>query len=449
MVTSPEETTPPLPEDPGLGFGLFGPVPASQPSSGNVRISIAVLPFTALGENSDDHYLADGLTEDLITSVSRIAGTFVIGRSTMFTYRGRHADPREVGRDLNVRHVVAGSIRRAGERFRINIELLDSTTGAQDWSETIEHGLGEWQEVSATASGRIARALNLELMNIGSRDITSHSHAGREAARVAMRGWVELFNKPQTRETNETAGRWLNDAIAANPAIPLAWAGLAYVNYRAATFGWMSDSMQQGLRRAVEFARRALDLDARTADAHYAMGQALNGLDELEQAQSAHEACIDLNPSHAPAYAALGQVRMFLGHPEETAGLCARALLLSPREPLRAIWLRSRGLAALFLGDAMSAAEDARAALRINPDYASAFVLLAAAEARMGRLPAATQALARLPAISGYATLADVERALQRPRRPRFSRFLAEMLDSLRDAGLPEGRYPATRNPSR
>lgn len=424
-------------EDPGVGYGLFGPVIASFYQPDPTWFSIAVMPFTVLGANPDDQYFADGITDDLITSLSQIAGTFVIGRSTMFTYRGRNVDPREVGRDLNVRHVVAGSIRCGPDYFQLNVELVDPATGAQDWAEKIEHRALEWQTASGIVASRIARALNLELMKVGSRGAGLFAGQLPQAAEVAMRGWVELFNKPQTQETNDTAERWLSEAIAADSSLALAWTGLAYVNYRGATFGWINDSMHDGLRRAVEYAQRAIGIDAGTADAHYVMGQSMNGLDDLENAQAAHQTCIELNASHAPAYAALGQVRMFLGYPEETAAFCARAFALSPHEPLRAIWLRSRGLAALFLGDALAASDDAYAAININPSYASAYVLLAAAQVRLGRPTVAAEALAKLPAISGYRTLGDVKHALARPRHERYSKFLEEMLNNLRDAGLP------------
>lgn len=424
--------------NPGLGYGLFGPVVATLPKPALPRLSIAVLPFVVLGGNPDDHYLADGITDDLITCLSRIAGTMVIGRATMFTYRGRLVDARQVGQDLNVRHLVSGTVRRGGAGIQINVELVDAETGVQDWAEKIQHPSRDWQTVSDIVSGRIARALNLELMQAGSRAAKPGTRLAPQAAELAMRGWVELFSKPQTRDSNDTAQRWLDEALAIDRDLALAWTGLAYATYRAASFGWADYSLHDGMRQAVELAQRAIELDPRAADAFYAMGQSLNSLDELERAQAAHEACIALNASHAPAYGALGQVRMFLGHPEETATLCARAFQLSPREPLRAIWYRSQGLAALFLGDAEAAAADARAAIAINPKYPSAYVLLAAAECRLGRQSTVAEVLAQLPDAADYRTLADVRRTHARPRCARYSAFLEDMLSDLRKAGLPE-----------
>jgi TolB-like protein len=422
-----------------LGYGLLGPVAPVADEAAWPAFSIAVLPFIVIGANPDDHYLADGITDDLLTCLSHIQGTRVIGRSSMFTYRGRLLDPREVGRDLNVRYVVAGTVRRGSTGNLVNVELVDTATGLQDWAEKIEYEASDWQTVSDVVSRRIARALNLELMDFGSRSVAARTHrAAPQAGELAMRGWVELFNKPQTRETNDSAQRWLKKALALDRDLALAWTGLAYATYRAASFGWAGYSLTDGLCEAVEFAERAIELEPRTADAYYAKGQALNGLGKVEEAQAAHKMCIALNASHAPAYGALGQVRLFLGYPEETAPLCAHALMLSPREPLRAIWLRSRGLAALFLGDAEAAAADARAAIAINSKYPTAYVLLAAAEYRLGRRSTVAEILAKLPDASEYRTVADVRRTHARPGYERYSAFLEEMLTDLRRAGLPE-----------
>jgi tetratricopeptide (TPR) repeat protein len=218
----------------------------------------------------------------------------------------------------------------------------------------------------------------------------------------------------------------------------MGWTGLAYVTYRAASFEWGKGVMEEGFSQAVDYAQRAIDIDPRAADAYYAMGQSLNAIDELERAQAAHEKCIELNPSHAPAYGALAQIRMFLGYPEETAGLCAPAFRLSPREPLRAIWLRTRALAALFLGDAAAAAADGQAAIAINPEYPSAYVVLAAALVKMSHDTAAAATVARLAAYHSHGTIAAVRRTHARSRRARYTVFLESMLRDLRKVGLPD-----------
>lgn len=287
--------------------------------------------------------------------------------------------------------------------------------------------------------GANPRSLNLELMAVASRGHPHTGGYGSHALALAMRGWVELFNKPQTAESNRSASRWLNEALAIDAKLALGWTGLAYAAYRAASFGWDERSLVDGYRHAVELAERAIDLDPRAAEAYYAVGQSLNGLDELERAQAAHETCIALNPSHAPAYAALGQTRMFLGHPEETAVLCDRAFLFSPREPLRAIWHRSKGLAALFLDDPASAVASAQAAIALNAKYPSAYVVLAAAAMRLGQRALAESAVATLKTMPRFGTVAEVRAYQARPRRERFSRMLEALLADLHAAGLPLG----------
>lgn len=418
-----------------LGYGLIGPIPAlpSQPAS--VHLSIAVLPFVLAA--GGDAFVADALTDDLITHLSRISALRVIGRSSMFTFRDKQTDPRSVGRDLGVEYVVAGTVRLACGRVVVNVELVTAQDGVQAWGERIELADDDWLSASDFAARRIARSLNLELLDVASRDRAHSAARGRHAVHLAMRGWVELFAKPQTAESNRAASQWLNEAMTIDASLALAWTGLAYAAYRAASFGWQDGSLQEGFRRAVALAERAIDFDPRAADAYYAMGQSLNGLDELERAQAAHEACLALSPSHAPAYAGLAQVRMFLGHPEQTPAMCERAFQLSPREPLRAVWHRTKGLAALLVHDTASASAEAEAAIALNAQYPSAYVVLAVAAHRLGDHARAASAIEMLRSVPRFRTVAQVREFHQRPRRARYSAMLEGVLRDLAAAGLP------------
>jgi adenylate cyclase len=421
-----------------FGFGLFGPSLGEKPEPAAPKLSVAVLPLASMRTNAEDQALADGITEDVIDGLSRISDAVVIGRSTMFTYKGRQVDPRKVGRELNVRHVLEGTLRRTHENLRIDLQLVEAATGAQVWSERIDQPAANWQALSDTVAGRIARTLNLELMYASSRWVSRPSGMALPAAELAMRGWVELFNKPQTRETNETALRWLNEALALDRELSLAWTGLAYATYRAASFGWCEDSIVEGCRKAIELAQHALELDPRSADAHYVTGQSLNGLGELEQAEEKHRTCIALNPSHAPAYGALGQGRLFRGFPNETAIHCGRAFALSPREPLRAIWLRSMALAALFTADPSGAAEHARAALAINPKYPSPYLILACANLRLGLTAAAHEALKSSFDYTEWRSITEIREWHARPKGIWYTERLEEMLSDLRCLGVPD-----------
>lgn len=424
-----------IPPSFSLGQGLFGPVGTAFSQAPERFPSVAVLPFVTLA--GADTVIADGITDDLITHLSRLSQIRVIGRSTMFTYKGKAPDARTIGRELDVDHVVAGTVRLGSERLVVNVELVDGRNGVQQWAERIAADEADWFTAVDIVSRRIARSLNLELMDVASRAVRERSGYGSHAMSLAMRGWVELFNKPQTAESNRSASRWLNEALAIDSKLALAWTGLAYAAYRAASFGWDERSLTDGYWHAVELAERAIDLDPRAADAYYAMGQSLNGLDELERAQAAHEACIALNPSHAPAYAALGQTRMFLGYPEETRALCDRAFLFSPREPLRAIWHRSMGLAALFLDDPLTAVADAQAAIAMNAKYPSAYVVLAVAAMRLGQRALAESAVATLRTMPRFRTNSEVRAFHERPRRERYSRMLEALLADLNAAGMP------------
>ena len=216
-----------------LGLGAQRALERGHPVD-RPRLSIAVLPFSNLSGDPGQDYFSDGLTEDLTTDLSRIEGAFVIARNTMQSYRGKTVDIRQLGRELGVRYVLEGSVRRAERQVRVNAQLIDAETGAHLWAERFDRGAEDLFSFQAEATGQIARALNLQLKEAESQRATRGRPEHLEAVDYARKAWAELWNKPPTRETNDQAFAYLEKALALDPQVPEIWTNLSYAHTRAA-----------------------------------------------------------------------------------------------------------------------------------------------------------------------------------------------------------------------
>lgn len=401
-------------------------------------LSIVVLPFADLSDVQGRQWFADGVTDDLITDLSRISGAFVIARSSAFTYQGRAVDVRQVARELDVRYVLEGSVRSSGEQVRVNATLVDGQTGARVWSDRFDGNQRDWFSMQNDITGRIARALNVELKEEVSRRVARIRPENIGAADLATTAWVLLFNKPQTRQTNEEALPLLERALQLDPQNVEAWTGMAYLHTRAALYGW-SPSRAESQHLALEAGEKAVDLDPRSADAHYVLGFAAHVGNELVRARQMFERCLDLNPNFAPAYFWLGWVEIFEGHPERAPPLVQRAFRLSPRDGLSGVWRTATATAYVLTGDDVAAIREARLGIADNPQHPNNHAVLAAALAHDGKAADASAALEKFyEARGGPITLAEIVR-VGRPTpevyRQRFGRYL----DGLKKAGMPEG----------
>lgn len=395
----------------------------AAPVATGARASIAVLPFTGTGLPPSHAFLPDALTDDLINDLGRIPGLAVIGRSTMFTFRGRPVDARRVGAELGVRYVVEGSVRFGDAQIRLNVQLVDATTGVQRWADRIDASLGHWPGIADRVGGRLARSLDFRLADLATAD---PDRPGSAAGDLAMRGWLALFAQAQTRASNDAAFLFAERALALEADHALALTARAYAHYRAAVFGWSTYDMRAGLALARDDAARAIACDPDGADAHYVMGQTLNWLGELDGALAMHAACLQRNPSHAPAHGAIGQLRLFLGHPEATAEHVRTALLLSPMEPLRAVWHWCDGFAELALDRPAAALEHCRRSVLANPRYPNGYFTGAVAAARVGETALAREWVGILGGHPRFASVAEL--------RARFANIPAGRVASLLEA---------------
>ncbi|HEY7493286.1 MAG TPA: adenylate/guanylate cyclase domain-containing protein [Candidatus Tectomicrobia bacterium] len=420
----------------GLGLGVRLALQHEQPPD-RPRLSIAVLPFSNLSGDPGQDYFSDGLTEDLTTDLSRIEGAFVIARNTMQTYRGKLVDIRQLGRELGVRYVLEGSVRRTERQVRVNVQLIDAETGAHLWAERFDRGAEDLFSFETEVTGQIARTLHLQLKEAESQRTMRGRPEHLEAVDYAPKAWAELWNKPPSRETNDQAFAYLEKALALDPQVPEIWTNLAYAHTRAVVSRW-SPSRSASLQLARSSGERAVGLDPRSADAHYVLGFAIRVQGDIDRALEENETAVTLNPNHAPGHAGIGICWIMRGRPREALPYFDHAFRLSPRDPLRAGWHTWVGVAHMMLGDDRKALEQSKRSAAANPKSAGALTLQAAALALLGREDEARTALAvRLQFGPPGLTITTIKEGSQSDY-PEYSRLMERYYEGLRQAGLPE-----------
>jgi TolB-like protein/class 3 adenylate cyclase/Flp pilus assembly protein TadD len=291
------------------------------------RLSMVVLPFANLSKEPDQQYFADGITEDLTTDLSRTQHSFVISRNTAFTYRNKPIDTRQIGRELGVRYVVEGSVRRSGSTVRVNVQLIDAENDVHLWADQFDGDMSDLLALQNDIAGRIAIALGFELI-------------GREAARpnenpdaldYFFRASAAL-SKPPSSENYAEAISLQERALALDPQSAEAQSRLAST-LAGRVMNVMSDSATDDLERAKALSKQALASWPRSPIAHYAMGQALRAERRYAEAIPEYEAVLALNPNYALSFFNIGQCKLVTGSIDETIPLTERAIRLSPRDP--------------------------------------------------------------------------------------------------------------------
>jgi adenylate cyclase len=383
-VTRVEPAAPPpgtgQPHAPGIGAAPLAAAP---------RLSIVVLPFSNLSDDREQQYFADGITEDLTTDLSRLADMLVISRNTAITYRSKPVGTKQIGRELCVRYVLEGSVRRSGDQVRVNAQLIDAETNAHLWAERFDRDTGDLFSLQNEITGRIAVELNLELIA---------SEAARPTAKpdafdYMLRGRAAGL-KPKTRKNHAEAISLYERALALDPRSVAAQSYLAG-ELAGRVLNLMTDSAEADIARAEELAEHALAAEPRSFRSHMAKGQVLRAQGRFEEAIPEYETVIELNRNHAYAISNLGQCKFFTGSLEEAILLQQRFVRLSPRDPLIGLGAYLRiGVVHLLQSrtdEAIIWLEKARSAV---PELANVHALLASAYALQGAAERAATELA-------------------------------------------------------
>lgn len=401
------------------------------------RLSIVVLPFANLSEDAGQEYLADALVEDITTELSHWRGAFVISRGSAFTYRGKASDPKVVGRELGVRYVVLGSLRRAGDEVQVNVQLVDAETGAQLWGERLDYGQADHPGAQDRIVARIARALGIELVEAESRRSLRERPTNPDAADLAMRGRA-ISNRPVTRERTEQARQLFEAALALDGDSVPALLGLAGAHLSLVLNQWRDNNERRPLLERAEAAvARAIVLAPGSAPAHAVRGRVLRARGEPEQAVAAFERSIELNSNDAGVHADLGRVKMDVGLAAETIGEIEQAVRLSPRDRRSYLWFFWAGLSALYTGDDEAAARWLRRAIEANPGYENPRGFLPIAYAGLGREDEARELMREFLHQRPDLRMSNWDRAYER-RHPVVVAQRERIYDTLRRLGVPE-----------
>ena len=412
------------------------PAPARAPEKSSApRLSIVVLPFANIGGDPEQEHFVDGVTESLTTDLSRIRGSFVIGRNTAFTYKGKAVDLKQIGRELNVRYVLEGSVQRGGNRMRVNVQLIDAETGNHLWAERFDKPLADLFDMQDEIVARLAGALNDQLFVAEAR--RAEKVPNPDSMDLYFQG-LAWFNKGLTPDGLAQARGFFDRALAADPdnieaLIGSAWADVAdganlSVRDPTAAFAAAEAKLTKALSSVPDHARAHTSLgfvDIRTK-------RAAEGIAEFEHA-------LALDRNLADAHSGIGFGKIFIGRAEETEAHVAEALRLSPRDTLAYVWMTRAGIAKYLLGSLDQAVAWVRRAIEANRNHPFGYFVLAAALAQLGRLDDAHSAVKAGLAFNPSFTVSRV-RAGWTPMSddPTYLAQLQPVLEGMRKAGVPE-----------
>ncbi len=379
-----------------VGWELEEPINVEALAGGALRLpdkqSIAVLPFTNMSGDADQEYFADGISEDIITAISKWRWLFVIARNSSFAYKGKNVDVKQVGRELGVRYVLEGSVRKAGARVRISAQLIEAATGRHLWAERYDRDLADIFALQDEITQSVVAAIEPELLLAEGQRAASKMHGDLGAFDHFLRGvW---HHDRYTMEDNRIAESLLKKAVDIDPRFPQGFMGLARVRNRRIWYSW-SDDIDGDIRGTLEAARRAVELDDKDPYAHYMLAWATLNLRDHERALAAAQKALDLNANFALAYFILGIVRVFLGRFEAAIEPLQRAMRLSPHDPQTDLFVNFIALAQYHMERYEEAAKSALSGIDTRPTYLL-YRTLAAAYGQLGRTDKAAAALAEM-----------------------------------------------------
>jgi TolB-like protein/Tfp pilus assembly protein PilF len=396
--------------------------------------SVAVLPFTNMSGDPEQDYFADGMAEDIITALSRFKALFVIARNSSFTYKGRAVDVKLIGRELGVRYVLEGSVRKAANRVRITGQLVDTATGVHLWADRFDGGLDDifdlQDRVTESVVGAIAPAVEkAELERVKRKPTES-----LDAYTLYLRGLAKLYQMTN-RQANNEALRLFHSAIELDPDFASAYGSAACCYAYATGNGWISRTPNQ-IAAVTQLTKRAVELGKDDAVVIASSGWALaHFVHDLEAAAGLIDRALMLNSNLAEAWFWGGWVKIWLGEPESAIERFARAVRLNPIDP-RVSGMRSgTAHAHFFLSRYDKAASWAAMALQDNPDHQPGLRIAAASSAMAGRLEQARTAVARLQQLNPTLRVSNLKDVLG---PYRHAESFAQYEEGLRRAGLPE-----------
>jgi adenylate cyclase len=414
---------------------LAGAAPGASEAGAPPPLSILVLPFATMGGDGKEDFWGDVLTEEITTYLSRIPQSFVIARSTAFTFKGKPIDVKRVGKELGVRYVLEGSVQPSGSRVRVNAQLIDADTGAHLWAERFDAARGDLLDMQDEIVTRVARALQVRLSAVEAARLARAKPENPDAELLAMRA-ESLFLaygislRAETRQYMQLCEEALQRDARNLRALAILALTLAIRIY-----GGNEDRTHAA--RAAELSERALAIDPNHYLARHARGALLLMQHAHEEAIVEEERVLELNPGYIGSYVLLSSCYSVVGRPEEGLRQIEKALRLSPRDPLLWGLYGGEGLLHFMLGHHDQAIELLRRSITLNPGVFVSYPNLVAALALTDRLDEARDWLARYLQNGPLKTIA-AWKAQEGSANPVYLAFRARLYEGLRKAGMAE-----------
>jgi adenylate cyclase len=389
--------------------------------------SIVVLPFTNLSGDPKFEYFSDGMTEDVITDLSKLSGLMVVARNSAFAYKDQPLSLKTVAEQLGVRYVLEGSVRRSGDDLRVNVKLIDAMTGSHLWAERYNRRMKDIFSVQDDVRGNIIKALALSLTDDEKRTVARRYTQNIKAYDLLLQG--QSFYARSSREDNTRARDLYSRAIRLDPNFARAHAAVALTYAEESRYGW-SDSAKVSMQQAVAFARKAVALDSSIPQTHWALGYVFVLDHQYDEAVSAAERAIALDPNNADAYTTLAFGRVYQGRAKEAVTLVQKAMQLNPRYPTQ--YLSILGRSYYHIGQYTQAVNTLLKAQEMNPERISPLLYLILSYVALGNLDDANWEAEQLRMHNPDFSLENVDHALP----IADPRELTRIKNDLRRAGL-------------
>jgi adenylate cyclase len=388
--------------------------------------SIAVLPFVNMSEDPKQEFFADGITEEIITALSKGPNLFVIARNSTSTYKGKAVKVKQVSEELGVRYVLEGSVQRSGDRIRINAQLIDALTGHHLWAERYDRDLKDIFAIQDEITMKIITALQVKLTSGEMIHVLAKGAKNIDAFTKYLQA-VDLWTR-LTKETNAQAKKLLEEAIALDPEYPGPYIGLAKT-YGMDVFLGTTQSPDQSLARAFELAQKAISLDNTNGAAYSVLGWLYATKRQYEKAIAESERAVSLNPNSAESYMRLGLVLAYAGRAEEGIPYMQNALRLNPFPSCNYF----SNLATIYCaaGHYEKAIEAAKKALQCEPNSQIPYRSLVISYIRLGREEEARAAAAEIVRINPKFSLENFAKV-----SPFTQPLAGQMIEDLQKAGL-------------
>ena len=391
------------------------------------RPSIAVLPFTNMGSDTEQDYFADGISEDIITALSKLRWFFVIARNSSFTYKGRAVDIRQVGHELGVRYVLEGSVRKGGGRVRISVQLIDAETGKHLWADRYDRDLTDIFALQDEITKKVVAAIEPKLLEAEGTRLQHRSPRDFGAWDMLIRA-NSLFWR-LTKDESQAAIAVLRQLVERYPLYAAAHSMLAFFLLVSRQGGW--HMMEPQVTQAATLAARAVELDDSDPWAHLALGFVAFTRRRTDEAVEEFQRALDLNPNFAAAHGFLGCTLAFDARSDQAIDHTEQAIRMSPHDPQNALLNAALAAAHYQAGRYADAVGFGRRAIQQRFELTNGHRIYVASLAQAGRIDEARAALARLQELHPENSIAWIERNVPYTPGP-----MAKFLEGFRKAGL-------------